>query len=73
MLQFLTYLLYKQIIEMRRSQNLHCPFSVPSRRLWMGQNFDDHSSTKQQLFKHMQHKVPKNIYHLGRYIFFQSA
>ena len=33
MLQFLTYLLHKQIIEMRRSQNLRCPFSVPSRRL----------------------------------------
>ena len=33
MLQFLTYLLHKQIIEMRRSQNLRCPFLVPSRRL----------------------------------------
>ena len=33
MLQFLTYLLHKQIIEMCRSQNLRCPFSVPSRRL----------------------------------------
>ena len=33
MLQFLTYLLHNQIIEMRRSQNLCCPFSVPSRRL----------------------------------------
>ena len=29
MLQFLTYLLYKQIIEMRRSQNLRRPLSVP--------------------------------------------
>ena len=37
MLQFLTYLLHKQIIEMRRSQNLRCPFSVPSRRLWVRQ------------------------------------
>ena len=35
MLQFLTYLLNKQIIEMPRSQNLRCPFSVPSRRLCM--------------------------------------
>ena len=35
MLQFLTYLLHKQIIEMRRSQNLRCPFLVPSRRLWI--------------------------------------
>ena len=34
MLQFLIYLLHKQIIEMRRSQNLRCPFLVPSRRLW---------------------------------------
>ena len=34
MLQFLTYLLHKPIIEMRRSQNLRCPFLVPSRRLW---------------------------------------
>ena len=34
MLQFLTYLLHKQIIEMCRSQNLRCPFLVPSRRLW---------------------------------------
>ena len=34
MLQLLTYLLHKQIIEMCRSQNLRCPFSVPSRRLW---------------------------------------
>ena len=34
MLQFLTYLLHKQIIEMRPSQNLHYPFSVPSQRLW---------------------------------------
>ena len=33
MLQFLTYLLHKQMIEMRRSQNLRCPFSVPSQRL----------------------------------------
>ena len=33
MLQFLTYLLHKQIIEMGHSQNLRCPFSVPSRRL----------------------------------------
>jgi hypothetical protein len=33
MLQFLTYLLHKQIIEMRRSQNLRGPFSVPYRRL----------------------------------------
>ena len=33
MLQFLTYLLHKQIIEMRCSQNLRCPFSVPSWRL----------------------------------------
>ena len=39
MLQFLTYLLHKQIIEMRRSQNLHCPFSVPSRRLQLLQVF----------------------------------
>ena len=29
MLQFLTYLLYKQIIEMQRSQNLRRPLSVP--------------------------------------------
>ena len=28
MLQFLTYLLHKQIIEMRHSQNLRCPFLV---------------------------------------------
>ena len=33
MLQFLTYLLHKQIIEMCHSQNLRCPFLVPSRRL----------------------------------------
>ena len=33
MLQFLTYLLHKQIIEMRRSQNLRRPLSVLSRRL----------------------------------------
>ena len=33
MLQFLTYLLHKKIIEMRRSQNLRCPFLVPSQRL----------------------------------------
>ena len=33
MLQFLTYLLHKQIIEMRCSQNLSYPFMVPSRRL----------------------------------------
>ena len=33
MLQFLTYLLHQQIIEMRRSQNLRCPFLVPSWRL----------------------------------------
>ena len=32
MFQFLTYFLPKQIIEMCRSQNLRCPFSVPSRR-----------------------------------------
>ena len=32
MLQFLIYLLHKQIIEMRRSQNLRYPFLVPSRR-----------------------------------------
>ena len=31
--QFLTYLLHKQIIEMCPSQNLRCPFLVPSRRL----------------------------------------
>ena len=35
MFQFLTYLLHKQIIEMRRSQNVRCPFSVPSQRLCM--------------------------------------
>ena len=29
MLQFLTYLIYKQIIEMRRSQNLRRPLLVP--------------------------------------------
>ena len=33
MLQFLTNLLHKQIKEMHRSQNLRCPFLVPSRRL----------------------------------------
>ena len=29
MLQFLTYLLHKQVIEMRCSQNLRCPFWYP--------------------------------------------
>ena len=39
MLQFLTYLLHKQIIEMCHSQNLRCPFSVPSRRLCLWARF----------------------------------
>jgi hypothetical protein len=36
-------------------------------------NTQETHSTKQHLFKYMQHKVHQNIYNLGKYNFSQSA